>query len=300
MTLTSNNISHSQQQRIALLLEYNGSAFSGSQFQPGQPTVQQAVMDALAKLNLDVSGFMMSGRTDAGVHARGQVAHFDIPAGSLQNIPNLVVALNAILPETVRVRDDRVDVGADFNSQRSAEYKWYRYTVYNASQPSVWAPLDSVWVKHPLDVSRMDQAAQRLLGTHNFKSFKCPDTPILDDVCHVYHAGVRQEGNLVIFDIVANRFLYKMVRNLMGQLLVIGKQGLSPHTMTDVLAYQDRTQAAAIAKANGLSLMAVKYQEGHHFFESDPYVRFAQALYEQTSQIKTESMQNENLFRKAS
>ncbi len=278
--------------RVALLVEYCGSAFCGSQFQPELPTVQRTLEEALAQLGLATSAVSFASRTDTGVHAKGQVAHFDIAPNALVNVPHLVKALNAVLPATVSVQDARIDTGLAFNSRREALAKWYRYIIYNHETRSVWAGADAAHVQRPLDAARMDAAARLLEGTHDFASFKCPDTDVTDNVCTVYHSRVHRDGERVIFDIVANRFLYKMVRNLTGQLIAIGKAGHTPENILEVLAQRNRQAAAPTAKPEGLSLMAIRYGEPHGFFHANPNV--------QTLITLMESKHNENLFRKAS
>lgn len=280
--------------RVALLVEYCGKAYHGNQFQPGLSTVQQALQTALASLNLKTSAVSFAGRTDAGVHAQGQVAHVDIETDKLANITNLRDALNAVLPEDIAVRSAFIGTSRQFNSRRDATAKWYQYRILNAPARSVWAGPNTTLVRKPLDVVSMNQAAQLLVGTHNFKSFKCADSAVTNDLCTVYHCQVHQDGTYVTFDIVANRFVYKMVRNITGQLLAIGGGQFTPESILEVLAAQDRSQAHDIAKPEGLSLMAVLYPEPYNFFAGDTLVQQATTL------IKPMESENENLFRKAS
>lgn len=287
--------------RVALLVEYNGARFAGSQFQPSRPTVQSTIQEALAALNLQTSAVTFAGRTDAGVHARGQVAHFEMARDGLKNIPSLREALNAkLMAHGIGIRDVRQDVGFKFHSRHRAELKWYRYQVLNTPQNSVWAPADSVWMARPLDVERMNQAAQAMLGRHNFNSFKCPDTLVVDDICDVRLTRVSRQGEMVIFDVVANRFLYKMVRNLMGELLEIGKAQRPVEHIHYLLEARQRVSGIT-GKPEGLSLMAILYQPEYRFFERDYYVQQLKGMIE-NPQHAMESKNNElqNLFRKAS
>jgi tRNA pseudouridine38-40 synthase len=151
--------------------------------------------------------------------------------------------------------------------------------------------------KKPLDAERMYQAAQHLLGPHNFKSFKDSDTAVTNDFCTIAHVNVARDGDFIIFDIAADRFLYKMVRNIVGQLVAIGStdKPLAHDTILTVLEQEDRRKAAATARPEGLSLMAILYKPPFNYFEKDVYVQ----------QLKTilkpmESPHHENLFRKAS
>lgn len=301
---SSEESTRANEMRVALLVEYCGKTFSGSQFQPHRPTVQAAVQEALCQLNLKTSAVSFAGRTDAGVHAMGQVAHFDVERNGLRHITKLDSALNAVLPETVSVRAAHLDAGFGFHSRRDALYKWYRYTIYNASSRSVWASRRGATQYHkPLDASLMHQAAQLILGTHDFCSFKDSDTDVVNDVCDILYARVARDGDSITFDIVADRFLYKMIRNLAGQLMMIGQsqRPLAAETILEVMSQRDRRQAAATAPAEGLMLMAIGYKSPFHFFAQDPTVQHLETLVNsRITQTRMESPQDENLFRKAS
>jgi len=284
--------------RVALLVEYCGLFFHGSQFQPDKVTVQRAIQEGLKQLNLETSAVSFAGRTDAGVNAQGQVAHFDVEQTSLANIADLGKALNAVLPDSVSIRGVHLDTGRQFNSRREAEAKWYRYVIYNAPMRSVWANRGaSIHVPKALGAERMAEAARLILGSHDFKSFKDTDTHVTDDICNIFHAKVARDGDFIIFDVAADRFLYKMVRNLIGQLMAIGnvENPLPPETILQVLAERNRSKAAATARPEGLTLMAVQYKSPFNFFEKDVYVQQFKNILK-----PMESLQNENLFRKAS
>lgn len=286
-------------QRVALLVEYCGKNFHGSQFQPNVATVQAEIQKGLAKLGVPSSAVSFAGRTDAGVNAHGQVAHFDVCEGALKNIANLAAALNAQLPDTVAIRDFELNAHPTFHSRRDAAAKWYRYRIYNNRHRSALMGSDCAYYGHPLDELGMHFAAQHLLGSHCFSSFKDSSSPETNDWCIIYHTSVQRDGEFINFDIAANRFLYKMVRNLTGQLLKIGnrKNSLSPESILQVLAEQDRRQVAPPASPEGLSLMAVVYPSPFNYFESDARVRQLTQLLKSTHM---ESPHNENLFRKAS
>jgi tRNA pseudouridine38-40 synthase len=284
--------------RVALLVEYCGTSFHGSQFQPELPTIQGALQDALKRLNLETSAVTFAGRTDTGVHAVGQVAHFDVPEDGLRQVPDLVLALNAVLPATVAVRASRLDVGRPFHSRREAVAKWYRYKIYNSSHRSAWASqMPAAHYHYRLDETLMNQAAQLILGEHEFTSFKDSGSVVTSDICCIQHAKVVRDGDFIILDVAANRFLYKMVRNIVGQLMLIGNAN-NPHppeAILKVLAERDRRKAARSASPEGLTLMAVQYKSPFNFFEKDVYVQQFKNILK-----SMESLQNENLFRKAS
>jgi tRNA pseudouridine38-40 synthase len=302
VTVQQNNLQPEESDssiRIALLVEYCGRFYHGSQFQPNLNTVQSSLQDALQNLNLECSAVSFAGRTDAGVNAQGQVAHFDIPRNALINVQNLAAALNAQLPDSIAIRDCYLNASDKFHSRREAQHKWYRYRIYNGRNRSALMGSDCVYYARKLDTDRMEQAAKLLLGTHNFKSFKDSNSPLTNDICTIRHIQVTRENDFINFDVAADRFLYKMVRNIAGQLLFIGSSEISqsPDSILDVLAEQDRSKAAFTARPEGLSLMAIVYPSPFNYFESDFRVRqLAQLL--KSNQM--ESLQNENLFRKAS
>lgn len=301
---TRSEAQRADQMRVALLVEYDGSAFHGSQTQPDFPTVQVAIQNALRKLNLQTSAVSFASRTDAGVHALGQVAHFDVDRAALANVKRLDLALNACLPPTVSIRAVHLDAGFDFHSRRDALCKWYRYRIYNGANRSVWASRQAAAHYHQLlDAERMEQAARLIYGVHDFRSFKDSDTHVDNDVCDILYAKVSRDGDMVIFDIAADRFLYKMVRNITGQLIAIGnpRNKLAPENILQVMALRDRRQAAPTARPEGLTLMAIKHKPPFNFFAEDQTVRqFEKLMNQRFTQTNMESPQDEDLFRKAS
>lgn len=293
---TSGQTILTQQQRILLLLAYFGPAFAGSQVQANAYTVQQALEEALEKLNIPLLGRVcLAGRTDAGVHAKGQVAQFDTTTQGLRKIPDLIRALNAVLPDTVSIQDVTATEDSEFHVTRSAQWRWYQYRVFNHPNRSVWMRPDAAWVPQALDVEAMQAAANHLLGEHDFESFQCPHSDVTHRICNVIHSRVYPDGDDVVFDIVANRFLYKMVRNLMGVLLEIGLHGaFTPDDVPRILAEKNRQRAGHTAKPEGLSIMAVQYPEPWGFFQNHVYVT-------RLNQIAQESRSHEkNILRKAS
>ena len=291
---------NAQVQRIALLVEYCGTVSHGSQFQPQQVTVQGSLENALQQLGLvEASAVSFASRTDAGVHALGQVAHFDVPPSALKNIQDLASALNAVLPDSISVRDVYLGLERTFNSRRDAVAKWYRYKIYNSKNRSVWALRNAALLhRTELDAERMNQAANQLLGEHDFTSFKDRSAEI-DTLCDIKHVQVVRDGDIIILDIAANRFLYKMVRNLVAQLMLIGdtRHPLSNENtvLLDLIHRRDRLKVPPGASAEGLTLMAVSYKSPFKLFEKDVYVQQLKNILK-----PMESSQNENIFRKAS
>lgn len=243
--------------RIALGIEYNGSRFSGWQMQAhGTRTVQDAVQQALAQVADHPVKLTCAGRTDTGVHATGQVVHFDTPAQRL--LKAWVMGANAHLPDDVNINWARA-VDDSFNARFSAQRRAYRYVILNRSTRSAVYSDQVTWIYEPLDEMAMHEAAQALLGEQDFSSFR-------SSMCQSEHArrfmeriSVAREGDFIYIDVTANAFLHHMVRNIVGSLLVIGR-GEQPTTwMADLLALQDRTQAGPTALAAGLYLVAVQY-----------------------------------------
>lgn len=242
--------------RYAMGVEYNGAGFSGWQIQPDQPTVQQAVEQALSRVADHPVQVVCAGRTDAGVHATAQVVHFDSTAprtpwawalGANANLPRTVAALWA------------QPVPDEFHARFDALSRSYRYLLLNRrTRPGV--DHDRVaWHHRPLDAHRMHAAAQLLLGEHDFSAFRAQGCQAKTPVRTLHRLEVRREGGTVVFELTANAFLHHMVRNLVGSLLRVGAGEQEPGWLREVLASRDRTQAAATAPAAGLYLVAVEY-----------------------------------------
>lgn len=295
MDATQSLEKHLQQQRLVLLLEYFGPAYSGCQIQSNAHTVQAALYRAMEHLKIPHSALSFAGRTDAKVHAKGQVAHMDIDATALNRIPDLNVTLNAVLPSDISIKQSVLTTDTDFHATISAQWRWYQYRIYNHPLRSTWMRPDAVWIRRPLDVEKMQDAAQVFLGEHDFESFKCPRAAVKYNVCRVILSQFHQDGDYLVFDIVANRFLYKMVRNLMGLLIQIGSgEPISPQDVVHILSQKDRQKAGPAAQPEGLSLMAAHYPKPWDFFQNDIYVtRLDQIIQESSCHAK-------NILRKAS
>jgi tRNA pseudouridine38-40 synthase len=295
MTLQQNStLPHDDSKhRVALLLEYVGTAYHGSQYQSHQgtviKTVQGTLQEAIHQIQVKTPFLHFSGRTDTGVHAQGQVVHFDVETlGILEDKPRFLKAINGVLPPDIAVRDLVTRVDPRFNAQLSARSRWYRYTLYQSDTPSPFLPANALWVKQPLDGERMNAAAQQLLGTHDFKRIQGADSPNEETFCTIQYAKVSQIGNFFTFDIVSNRFLYKMVRNLMGLLVSIGKQNrpYSPTVALDAIATEDRSRPGwRTEQPDGLCLMAVLYPEPFNYFAGSPNTRFLQNLLQQQTLV---------------
>jgi tRNA pseudouridine38-40 synthase len=241
-----------------LTLEYDGSAFEGWQIQPdGRRTVQGALEDALAQVTghrLRVAG---SGRTDAGVHARGQVAslclesHFD--AAGLQR------AVNGVLPRDVAVVDAAA-AADDFHARRDARAKLYRYRIWNAPTPSPLRARFSYWLPSALDLEPMSQAARALRGRHDFASFQAAGSEVATSVRSLSRLDVTGESRGEVELLVeGDGFLRHMVRNIVGTLVEVGLRRRAADGMAALLAARDRRRAGPTAPAQGLTLLRVFY-----------------------------------------
>ncbi|MFM2483705.1 tRNA pseudouridine(38-40) synthase TruA [Celerinatantimonas yamalensis] len=242
--------------RIALGIEYDGSQYYGWQRQREVISVQQCVEQALSKIADQPVEVFCAGRTDAGVHATGQVIHFSVACE--RKMAAWTLGMNANLPKDIAVRW-ATSVEDDFHARFSATARRYRYIIYNA--PYRGAILGSGVSQYhiPLDEKLMHQAGQLLLGEHDFTSFRAAQCQSRSPFRHVQHLQVTRQGDYVVIDIKANAFLHHMVRNIAGSLIEVGQGDCSVEWIAQLLALKDRSKAAATAKASGLYLVAVDY-----------------------------------------
>jgi tRNA pseudouridine38-40 synthase len=204
------------QRNFKIIIEYDGSAFHGWQIQPGKPTIQseiQTILHRMTQENIVIHG---SGRTDAGVHALGQVAHFF--SHTRISPEQFQAALNQMLPAGIVIKECRY-VEDSFHARFSAKRKTYRYRILNRQVPLAVGRqyLWHIWKK--LDINAMQQAADRLIGTHDFKSFEGTGSPRASTVRQIDRAEFKKDGDMIIFEITANGFLKFMVRNIVGTLV---------------------------------------------------------------------------------
>ncbi len=244
--------------RFRLLVEYDGTDYAGFQTQEsvGLPTIQAELEKAIRRKSGETRRVSAAGRTDAGVHATGQVVHFDtdwcIPA------ERLVWALNGDLPPDIRVRS-AVEVDETFHARFSATAREYRYTILNRESPSALAARFTWNVRFPLDVEAMADAARQLTGTHDFAAFGAPDLPGKSTVRHVYKIVIARQGELVRIGVRGNAFLRQQVRALVGTLEQVGLGKLDRAGVVALRDSRDRVRCPAIAPAQGLTLTRVDY-----------------------------------------
>ena len=243
--------------RIALGVEYDGSAFRGWQIQPGGGTVQNALQTALEEIAGQPVSVVCAGRTDAGVHATAQVVHFDTELK--RPLTAWVRGVNTFLPPAVAVRWAQ-PVSDEFHARFSAFGRCYRYLLINRPQRTgVWHGRVG-WYHHPLDVGLMQAGAARLLGEHDFSAFRAADCQAKSPVKLMRRAEVRRIGDLIVFDFEAGAFLHHMVRNLVGSLVYIGQGKHPPAWMSELLVARERRHAAPTFPADGLYLVDVSYE----------------------------------------
>jgi tRNA pseudouridine38-40 synthase len=242
--------------RLALGLAYDGTAWQGWQTQPHRQTVQDTLEAALSRFADRPTATICAGRTDAGVHAAMQVIHIDTEAERRDE--SWVRGVNALLPPSIAVRW-ATPVPDTFHARFSAQSRTYVYLLWNDRvRPPLWAGRAG-WCFQPLDIDAMRQAAQALLGEHDFSSFRSSQCQARHPVRTLHALDMRRQGPFIVFTLRANAFLHHMVRNLMGALLQVG-QGRQPvGWMTTLLAARDRTQAAPTFMPDGLYLAAIEY-----------------------------------------
>lgn len=243
-------------QNLRLILEYDGTAYHGWQIQPGLPTIQGVLEDTAKRISGEEGHITGAGRTDAGVHALGQVANFwtrsDLAPDRWQR------ALNGLLPPDIRARCVET-APKDFEARRSAKDKTYRYAIRNAPSQSA---LERHWllhVSHPLDLAPMAEATAALIGEHDFSAFRAADGNAPSPVRQIYEACFLAERDRLHFVVRGNGFLKHMIRIVVGTLLDVGRGRLSPDQFQDILHSRDRRRAGKTAPPHGLCLMHVGY-----------------------------------------
>lgn len=241
---------------IKLILEYDGTAYAGWQRQLNQPTIQEAVETAIEGVTQAKVSVIGAGRTDAGVHALGQVASFrtdrDMPPLEWRQ------ALNAHLPETIVVRSAAI-MPENFHARYSAKGKLYEYCILNRPDRPV-VDRHYCWHVHKaLDDAAMNQAAMALIGSHDFSSFETQPTENKDPICHMQRLTVFRQGGRLRIEVYADRFLKQMVRSIVGTLVEIGLDKRLPDNLRMILNSRDRSAAGKTAPPQGLFLVRVDY-----------------------------------------
>jgi tRNA pseudouridine38-40 synthase len=242
--------------RIVLGLSYDGSSFCGWQSQPSACGVQDALELAISSIAQHSIRVHAAGRTDTGVHAVGQVVHFETE--SIRPISAWVRGVNAYLPATVRVEWAH-EVTDDFHARFSAYERSYQYLLYNAPVAPALMATKAGWFHLPLNLSAMSEAASYLLGEHDFSAFRASECQAKTAIRHLSKAEVRAVGKYIVFDFSANAFLQHQVRNMIGALIYIGKGAYPPTYMKELLQKRDRNLSPPTFSPNGLYLTGVGY-----------------------------------------
>jgi tRNA pseudouridine38-40 synthase len=245
--------------RLRITLEYDGSDFSGFQLQPNGRSVQGVVEAAIAEITREERRVYPAGRTDAGVHARGQVAHFD--SGTRLTPGDLQRALNAVLPRDVAVVA-LAEAAPDFDARRDAVAKLYAYRILNRPEPSPLRARVTLHLRAPLEVAAMAEAAKPLVGTHDFSAFRGAPGGAPEDENprrSLSRVEVEARGDEVTLLAEGRSFLRHMVRNVAGTLIEVGQGRRAAAEVAEILASRDRARAGATAAAHGLCLERVTY-----------------------------------------
>lgn len=242
--------------RYLCTIAYDGTQFNGYQIQPQGRTVQAELETALKNMHKQPVKVTASGRTDASVHAKGQVIHFDsslnIPVGKWE------IALNRLLPEDIAVH--RVEqVANSFHARFDAVGKEYRYFLRLSQEKDPFTRFYQYHYPHPLDLCAMEEASNHFIGTHDFTSFCSAKTEVQDKVRTINEISLTKQEDTLMIRFVGNGFLYNMIRILVGTLLEVGSGKRTPETMSELLAARDRNVAGKTAPPHGLYLWEVFY-----------------------------------------
>ncbi|MGH8129559.1 MAG: tRNA pseudouridine(38-40) synthase TruA [Steroidobacteraceae bacterium] len=242
--------------RLAVGIEYDGTHYAGWQQQPGLPTIQDCIQKALSAVADHPVVAVAAGRTDAGVHACAQVAHFETRAE--RPVRGWVLGANSHLPPDIAL-NWAMEVEPSFHARHTAQGRSYRYCMLRrATRPALLR--DRVcWTRATLHSEAMHEGAQALLGEHDFSSFRSVECQSTTAMRHVDAISVRGEGPLVVMDISANSYLHHMVRNIVGTLMQVGAGDRPPAWVAETLDARDRSRAGITAPACGLYLWRVRY-----------------------------------------
>jgi len=243
---------------VKLTIEYDGTNYNGWQVQrPGFKTIQGEIEKAIRTITGKKTTLYGSGRTDSGVHGKGQIANFHTN-GSMP-FSKLKPALNTVLPKDISIIKVK-KVNKNFHSRYNAKSKIYSYTILNRKTNSPFLRKHTLHIPYKLNLSLIRKEAKVLLGRHNFKSFCASGNKHKSTIRTIKKITIiKNKNSAVIINIEANGFLYNMVRNIVGTLIEIGRGKFTPGTMKQLLKAKDRTKAGPTAPAHGLCLMKVRY-----------------------------------------
>lgn len=244
-------------QRWKLVIEYDGTDFFGWQKQKKHRTVQETIEKALKAFSKESIEIYGSGRTDAGVHSTGQVAHFDMKRDMEEF--QVLEALNSFLKKSGVSILEAKKTDSDFHARFSAKRRSYTYKILNRRSPSA-LDRERVWhIKYDLDVEKMQKAANLLIGQHDFTSFRAANCQSNSPIKSIDYIKFHKKGNLISMDISAKSFMYHQVRNIIGTLVEVGGGKISVQEFKDILEARDRTKAGVTAPACGLYFTKIDY-----------------------------------------
>lgn len=247
-----------EKKRVKLTVAYDGTNYCGWQVQPNGITIESELNKHLSELLKEEIHVIGASRTDAGVHAMGNVAVFDTTAR--MPAEKISYAMNTRLPEDIRIQDSR-QVADDFHPRFCETVKTYEYKICNRRFPDPCSRLYSLFYYWDLDEKRMQQAANHLIGTHDFTSF-CTNKPeVTDRVRTIYSLDVIRNGEMITVRVCGNGFLYNMVRIIVGTLLKVGSGMMDPDEIPAILEAKDRTRAGDTARPQGLTLVLIRYPD---------------------------------------
>lgn len=241
---------------ILLKIEYDGTNYSGWQYQKNAKSIQETIEAALKRITGRKARLISCGRTDAGVHALAHIVNFKTDSG----IPSFKLqrALNSVLPKDIVIKAIK-EVPLKFHSRFDAKSKIYRYTIVNGPSPSAILRNITAHIPHKLDLALMKKEAKILVGRHDFKSFQAADRIERSSVRTIKDIRIKKKGDLLEIYVEADGFLYNMVRNIAGTLVDIGRGRLPAGSMARILKAKNRKLAGETAPAKGLCLIEVKY-----------------------------------------
>jgi len=249
--------------RLVLGVQYDGNCWHGWQTQPNGKTVQDELERALAAFAKTPLSVSCAGRTDAGVHAIEQVVHFDTTLE--RPMHSWINGVNSFLPASIVVlwvHEIALTDGLDnFHARFSAFARTYHYVLYNQPIRSPMLSQRAGWVFRPLDVAKMREASQHLIGEHDFTAFRAAACQAKSPVKHMYKIDIHQHGNLIVFELRASAFLHHMVRNIVGSLIYVGNGKHPSEWLLELLLSRDKSLAAPTFMPDGLYLVKIDYDE---------------------------------------
>jgi tRNA pseudouridine38-40 synthase len=243
--------------KIGLTISYDGTAYCGWQVQPNGVTVQETIQNAIKTITGETVTVTGSGRTDAGVHAKGQFAHFE--TGSSVAPDKFAKAINAHLPEDIRIINS-LELPDDFHSVKSAKKKTYKYTVYTGATENPLLDRCAVYLSQNLDVKKMKKCAKIFKGTHDFKGYSASGGSAKTSVRTIYNLTVKKNGEKIEFSVTGNGFLYKMVRFITGAIISVGQGKTDFDEIKQTLKTGNQLKNRQVMPAKGLCLESVTYE----------------------------------------